>query len=586
MPFHRPRIHTIRKINQETPTVKSYVFNSDVITREAQPGQFLMLWIPGVDEFPISIASAYNSRVEIAVSKVGKGTEALHQIKEGDYIGIRGPYGSYFDLKGEKLLAVAGGYGSSAIRHLVEKGWGKEFTVLLGAKTSNELLYKDKFEKFAKVKVATDDGSEGYKGLVTDLLSELFKRENFDQVFTCGPEAMMKKVCEITAKYKKPTQVCVERIVKCARGFCGSCDLGGYRVCKEGPVFDAEKLRETEFGRWTRSKSGKRIQIEGIVCEDFSSFPSDIFIPEYDPLLETELCGVKLPNPLMNAAGLGFSGKMLFRYAKGGAGAIVTKSIGLKEREGYDGSNFIEITTLTPVNAMGLPNPKIENYKLEIEDMKAANVPIVLSVFGQTPEECGKVAEIGIGYGIAMIEINVSCPHTELATVEKNPELVKEITQRVSQIAHPKEIPVSIKISPNEDYIEVAKAAEEGGANAITAINTIRVRPMNSKLNIPILGSSLGYGGKSGKGIREISEKILKDLYAELEIPIISTGGIFSYRDAINRFTNGAIACQIGTAIGYKGVDVFKEIAEGLKSYLRRNNYDNIKEIIGIESER
>jgi len=583
MPYNRPALRKIRKIKQETPTVKSFRFHSDLIAREAKSGQFIMFWVPGIDEFPISIASAYNSEFEIAVSKVGEGTEALHQKKVGDYIGIRGPYGSSFSLDGEKFCAIAGGYASSTIRHLIEKSWGKEFTVLLGAKTTDELLYKHKLEKFATVKVATEDGSEGHRGLVTDLLSKLFKYEKFDQVFTCGPEPMMEKVCEITRKYETPTQVCVERIVKCACGICGSCVVGKHRVCKEGPVFDAEELLKTEFGRWKRDKAGRRVPIEGIPVQDFKSFPLVQFTPQYDPYLETEICGVKLSNPSMNTSGMGVSGEYMYRIVvEGGSAAIVTKSTGLKSREGYNGPNFTD----NSVNAMGLPNLGIENYGIEIEDMKNANVPIFISLFGETPEECKKVASIAVGYGIDAIEQNISCGHTSLGSVEKDPELVKEIIKTVVSVAHPKNIPVSVKISANVDYIEVAKAAVEGGVDAITAINTVKVRPMNSKLNIPILASTTGHGGLSGKNIKKRSEQVLEDLYAEVDVPVISVGGIEFGTDYIRRFKKGASACQVGTATIHEGFRIYRNLNQELRNYLVRNDYNNVREIIGINSKK
>jgi len=583
MPYNRPILRKINKINQETPTVKSFEFRSDRIVEEAYPGQFVMVWVPGVDEFPISIASTNKCRIEIAVSKVGKGTEALHQRQIKDYIGVRGPYGNGFSLNGEKFCAVAGGYGASTIKHLVEKAWGKEFTVLLGAKISDELLYKNDLEKFARVKVATEDGSEGHKGLVTDLLLNLFNYERFDQVFTCGPEMMMKKVCEITKKYETPTQVCVERIVKCSCGMCGSCVVGKHRVCKDGPVFDAEELLKTEFGRWARDKTGRRVPIKGIPVQDFKSSPLVKFTPDYDSYLETEICDVKLPNPLTTVAGMGFSGEYLYRIAvEGGAGAIFTKSIGLQPKGGYNGSNFID----NCINAMGLPNPGIENYGIEIEGMKNANVPIFISLFGETPEECKKVTSIAVGYGIDAIEQNISCGHTSLGSVEKDPELVKEIIKSVVSVAHPKNIPISVKISANVDYIEVAKAAVEGGADAITAINTIKVRPMDSVLNIPILGSTTGHGGLSGPKIKGKSEQVLEDLYAELNIPIISVGGIEFQADVIHRFEKGASACQIGTATIHEGFGIYRRLNQELKNYLVKNNYNNIKEIIGIKSKK
>ncbi|KAF5410381.1 MAG: putative dihydroorotate dehydrogenase B (NAD(+)), electron transfer subunit [Candidatus Methanophagaceae archaeon] len=144
-----------------------------------------------------------------------------------------------------------------------------------------------------------------------------------------------------------PRRVSVKRIVKCGCGACGSCDLGGYRVCKDGPVFDAEELERTEFGKWKREKSAKRIAVKpnvsaGKEVELLSIPPPLHFTPEYEPLLAIEACGVDFPKLIMNVAGFGVSGKLLYRYALAGAGAIVTKSVGLYEREGYQNPHFLK----------------------------------------------------------------------------------------------------------------------------------------------------------------------------------------------------------------------------------------------------
>jgi len=284
----------------------------------------------------------------------------------------------------------------------------------------------------------------------------------------------------------------------------------------------------------------------------------------------------------MNAAGIGLSGITLYRYAaEGGAGALVTKSIGLSPNQGFNGPNAFESSSFTLINSMGLPNPGIKNYKLEIEDAKKANVPLILSIFGESAKECRKVAETGISYGIDLIEINVSCPHTKLRRVEESPELVKEIVKEVSVVASKRKIPVSVKISANTDYMEVAKAAVEGGANVLTAINTLRVRPIDPSLKIPILGSPSGYGGKSGAEIASISKKVLRELYEELQVPIFSAGGILTAKEAIERFELGATACQLGTVIAYEGIRIFEKMKREVKDYLRREGVENIREIIG-----
>ncbi len=586
-----PQFYEITEIRDETPTIKTFVFLAPAIAQKARAGQFLMVLLPNIDEIPISVACADSSSgiIELAIAKVGDCTSKIHELREGDTLGLRGPYGNGFDVSYELESAwlVAGGCGAAPLRFLAEelKEKGVHVTSFLGARSREHLLYVEHFRKVGEVRIATDDGSAGFKGFVTDLLKEELRKEKPDMIFTCGPEIMMRKVCEIAAAQNIPVQASIERIVKCARGACGACDIFGFRVCKDGPVFDGKFLLKTEFGRWKRDKSGKRIAIAG---NDISSPPIPPLKIETNPKLSMELFGIKFGNPFMNAAGFGVSGMLLYRYARNGAGAVVTKSVGKDERTGFPNPTFAELDDGTYVNAMGLPNPGIDNYKLDIIDAKKANVPLIVSIFGQNEEECIYVASKAIEYGADMIEINVSCPHTEISSVENDPELVKSITKAVVEVAKKNSIPVSVKISPNCDYIAVAKAAEEGGASAITAINTKRAKPtirMDGE-EIKLLGNPTGYGGMSGRKHKEVGKKVVYELYEELNIPIIGVGGIFDGGDAFEYAACGASLFQIGSAMVNRGISVFAAIQKELEEELEKRGFERLGEAVGAYHKR
>ena len=589
MPLNIPTLHKIETLKRERSDVKTFTFYAKEIAKESKPGQFVMAWDPGIDEIPISIAHASpEGELELAIADVGDCSHSLHQKQVGDFVGLRGPYGTGFSINGDRICMVAGGYGTAPLRFAATKAkeLDKHVVVLEGAQSSAELLYVNEFRDLGcDVRAATEDGSKGYKGLVTELLEELLASgEEIEQVLTCGPELMMKRVCELTRREKIHTQVSVERIIKCSCGACGACDLGGYRVCKDGPVFNAEELARTEFGRWKREKSGTRIPVNPkVTARDevkLLSIPPSRFTSEYEPLLKTEICGIDFPNPLANAAGFGVSGMLLYRYAVAGAGAVVTKSVGLQEREGYPNPTFIELEPRSYVNAMGLPNPGIKNFKLEIEDAKYADVPLILSIFGNSVEECREVAKIARNYPVDMFEFDASCPHTEFAAVEHNPKLLSEIIKAVREIVQPK--PVSVKISPNVgDPAGLALTAQRAGADAITAINTVIARPMDKTLDIPFLGNPTGYGGKSGKDLTVGGKQIVFQLYRELEIPIIAVGGIFTAQDVIDYARNGASLFQVGSALVSEGVEIFARVKKELTEYLRANKYKNIGELVG-----
>jgi len=256
-------IFTVEKVIDETPTVRTLVF-SDELLSQVLPGQFAMVWIPCVNELPMSIMiSKEKDKAAFTVRKYGTASTALYNTKVGDYIGTRGPYGNSFSIRGGNILIVGGGTGLVPLMRLLTflKETDK-VTVLMGAKTKDEVL----FEKLSKqlleknqhnVIVTTDDGTCGQKGLVTDVVEEYFSKTKFDAVYTCGPEKMMYKVVKLATSHEIPVQASLERMMKCGIGMCGSCCIGQDLVCRDGTVFDGEKLMlNKEFGQEYRNKAG------------------------------------------------------------------------------------------------------------------------------------------------------------------------------------------------------------------------------------------------------------------------------------------------------------------------------------------
>ncbi len=249
----------IKEIVVETPSIKTFYFDQGL---DIYPGQFVMVWIPGEDEYPMSLPFQ-KDRQGITVRKVGPGTEALHSRKVGDRIGIRGPYGNGYDLFGEKILAVIGGIGgASVLPAIVEAAEsGREVVCALGGRTEKELLFLDRLSELTDLKVATDDGSAGHHGFVTDLVEDLM--HDIDLIITCGPEVMMKRVFQISKRYGVPIQASLERYMKCGIGVCGSCVVDGLRVCAEGPVLNGPQLADLdEFGKCERDPTGKKVPLD------------------------------------------------------------------------------------------------------------------------------------------------------------------------------------------------------------------------------------------------------------------------------------------------------------------------------------
>jgi dihydroorotate dehydrogenase electron transfer subunit len=260
-------------IKDETPTIKSITFHDRILAKAAS-GQFVMVWILGVDEVPMSL-STINPKEDIAaitVGKVGEATGKLHKMKVGDIIGIRGPFGNgYIVTKAHNIMIVGGGTGLASLSPLAEKiatQPRRRVTLLLGAKTCNELLFLERIKTVlskanGKIVVTTEDGSYGEKGLVTEPLERLLAAEKFDMVYACGPEQMMFKVFLLTERYNVPLQASLERLMRCAIGLCGTCVIGRFRVCRDGPVFSGKQLCEVknEFGHFRRGFDGRKTKL-------------------------------------------------------------------------------------------------------------------------------------------------------------------------------------------------------------------------------------------------------------------------------------------------------------------------------------
>ncbi|RNJ76977.1 MAG: dihydroorotate dehydrogenase electron transfer subunit [Nitrosopumilus sp. D6] len=248
----------IEDVIEETPTVRTLTFQSGLSS--VLPGQFAMVWVPGISELPMSVmVSEKKGRAAFTVRRHGPASTGLYNLNPGDVIGVRGPYGNSFDVRSGRLLLVGGGTGLVPMMRLITFARG-HITLLIGAKTKDEVF----FESLAKrlldegtVVVSTDDGSYGEHGMVTDTADRLLDAENFDAVYVCGPELMMYKVVESARSRGVFVQASLERMMKCGVGICGSCCSGEDLVCRDGTVFDGDHLASNaEFGRTYRDKAG------------------------------------------------------------------------------------------------------------------------------------------------------------------------------------------------------------------------------------------------------------------------------------------------------------------------------------------
>jgi len=297
--------------------------------------------------------------------------------------------------------------------------------------------------------------------------------------------------------------------------------------------------------------------------------------------LRVKLAGLSLANPTMLASGiLGYSAETLKGIVEGGASAVVTKSVGLKPRNGYANPTVVQVACGL-INAMGLPNSGIDEFTREIKESKAVlSVPVIVSVYGFSADEYAVVAEKAVEAGADAMELNVSCPHVKETGVEigQNPKVLAEVVRKVKKVV---DKPVFVKLSPNvADIAEIAETAVEAGADVITAINTVKAMAIDIETAKPILGNKRG--GLSGPAIKPVAVRCVYDIYERVKVPIIGCGGITSWRDAVEFMLAGASAVQIGTAIALKGPNVFKSVAKGIDAYLKRKGFRSVNEIVGL----
>jgi dihydroorotate dehydrogenase electron transfer subunit len=265
------RMRTVKLLETkvENCTTKTITFN-DYLCGKAIPGQFVMVWIPGVDEIPISL-SGINSDgcTSITVNGVGYASRTLNRKQKGEIIGIRGPFGNGFVPSKGKVMVVGGGTGIGPLMPLTEKlaKTADKVTLMSGVKSQENLLFLERIynvcsEIESDTVFTTEDGTYEIAGFVTTQAEKMLMTDKFDMIYTCGPEQMMYKMFLLAEQYNVPIQTSLERMMRCAIGLCGSCQIGKLRVCKDGPVLTSEQLRSVkeEFGKYRLDPTGNKIK--------------------------------------------------------------------------------------------------------------------------------------------------------------------------------------------------------------------------------------------------------------------------------------------------------------------------------------
>lgn len=282
----------------------------------------------------------------------------------------------------------------------------------------------------------------------------------------------------------------------------------------------------------------------------------------------------------MNASGvLGISIPLLKRVFNSGAGAVITKSIGPISRTGHPNPTLVQVEGGV-LNSMGLPNPGVDYFSAEVKELSEVGVPVIASFFASTIDEFIYSSIKLESAGAQALELNLSCPNVtgEPGMCASDPFTTEKVTAAVKSVT---KLPLFVKLSPNvTDIVPIAKAAELGGADAITATNTLKGMVIDIDFKRPILSNITG--GLSGSALKPVALRYVWEIYEAVKIPIIGCGGITNWRDAVEYLLAGSTALEVGTAIMTHGFEIFNEINDGISQYMVDNKFNDVKEIIGL----
>lgn len=301
--------------------------------------------------------------------------------------------------------------------------------------------------------------------------------------------------------------------------------------------------------------------------------------------ISIDILNLRFPNPLILAAGiLGTTAPMLKRIVRSGAGGVVTKSLGLKPREGYPNPTILDLG-FGFLNSMGLPNPGLKAFIEELKELKELKVPLILSIYAFSEDELKVMGEIISELKVvSAVELNVSCPHVKgVSEIGKDPKLVRSYVETLRNSLTNK--PIIVKLTPNvSDILSIATAAIDGGADALTAINTVKSMAIDVETGRPVLAGI--FGGLSGPAIKPIALRCVYEITESLDVPVFGCGGVETARDVVEYIMAGAVAVQVGSVIARRGLRVFKEISEELKRFLELKGFKSLDEIRGLAHRR
>lgn len=554
--------------------VRLLVLDAEKIATAAGPGQFVNVYLPSPGAFflprPFSIMESDEGRISILYKVIGIGTSIMSRWNPGHRVKLLGPLGNPLRIpQGKKsIILVAGGIGlppifftlSSSVKGLHNIPELDGF--FYGVAEKSQLYLIDRIRTLAsRVFVSTDDGSTGAKGVVTDQLEEYLKGSqdlSTSLIAACGPRGMLGSIAQLADQAGVPAFFSVEERMACGTGVCQGCAVqvreGAkknrfLRVCKDGPWFETSVLHEKALAVRQVDVAGREkmdatspFQIQHPIRES-----SDAEAGNID--MSVDICpGLKTSNPLLIASGtFGYGLDYGSLWPADLPGGIITKAVTLEPRTGNPPPRISEVMG-GMLNSIGLQNPGLDKFLDEIlPKLENLGTKIIVNIAGNSADEYAILArELSTG-PVDALEVNISCPNVKEGGLlfGSSPGMTEKITGTIRKET---DLPLLIKLTPAvSDIAEIASAAERGGADAVSLINTLPAISVDLENRAPLLGNVLG--GLSGPAVKPVALALLLKTLGSIRLPVIGGGGITSGRDALEFLGLGASAIQVGTAL-------------------------------------
>ncbi|MFL5901712.1 MAG: dihydroorotate dehydrogenase [Solirubrobacterales bacterium] len=533
---------------------------------EPQAGQFYMLateehweqqaqrpFLPRALSVAETAPAANGVRLDFLIEGIGPGTDRLCELETGERVWVNGPLGNAFSTPKELSLdaagaiLVGGGIGIAPLALLRRRFAASNIPtrVLLGFRDETHSGGLDDLFSCCEVRLASDDGHTGHHGYVTDLLASMLAGDDAGSaaVYACGPPQMLDAVGALCLDRDVSCELAMESPMACGYGACFGCAVpkegGGYlRLCVDGPV-----VRPLPGG----GVVGRTTPEDALATAGGGGSPTATGPAGPAPL---EFCGIELAHPILNASGTFdaiaarrvYGNELLDEFP---FSAFVSKTITPEPRAGNEPQRIWE-TPAGMINSIGLPNKGLEGFlEQDLPQLAQLPVPLIVSVMGTSREEFSRLIEgAGERDEVAAIELNVSCPnvHSGLIVGEQPSE-----TEALLEALRPlTEKPLIVKLTPNvANPADVAVAAEHGGADAVSLINTLKASAIDPATGKPAIAA--GHGGLSGPAVRPIAVAQLRAVAAAVRIPIIGMGGVANGADAMEMIAAGATLVGVGT---------------------------------------